>query len=283
MPEFESWPAPAKLNLFLSITGRRADGYHELQTVFQLLDWGDEISIAPTQDGSIIREAGMEGVAPEDDLAVRAARLLQQASGTACGARLRVVKSIPAGAGLGGGSSDAATVLMALNRQWACGLSTPELAELGQRLGADVPVFVYGHSAWAEGMGERLTPMRLGARHYVLVFPGLHISTAELFADPELFRNATRLRPGAPGWERAGNVFMAVALARHPGLRAIVEDLRKEGEPRMTGTGSCLFLEFADKSTAQTVTSRLNSRYNARAVRGIDRSPVLDLCKARAG
>ncbi|MDX1380555.1 MAG: 4-(cytidine 5'-diphospho)-2-C-methyl-D-erythritol kinase, partial [Xanthomonadales bacterium] len=183
------WPAPAKINLFLHVLGRRADGYHELQTVFQLLDWGDELHIEATDSPSIERTRDLPGVSESDDLGLRAASLLQAASGTAHGARIGAVKQIPPGSGLGGASSDAATVLHVLNRLWGCGLDLQALARLGRELGADVPVFVHGHSAWAEGVGERLEPMALGERHYVLLFPGVTVSTAEVFAEPALPRD----------------------------------------------------------------------------------------------
>lgn len=171
------WPAPAKLNLFLHVTGRRADGYHELQTAFQLLDFADSIDIEPLRDGDIVRIEGLPGVAPDDDLAVRAARALRATTGTRQGARIRVVKRIPAGGGLGGGSSDAATVLVALNELWRTGLDLAKLASIGADLGADVPVFVHGRSAWAEGIGERLQPLDLPERWFVVIHPGVPTAT----------------------------------------------------------------------------------------------------------
>ena len=281
MPEFSRWPAPAKLNLFLRITGRRDDGYHFLQTCFQLLDWGDEIEIAVTDDGSIERESGLADVVPEQDLAVRAAHLLQDYAVGSAGARLRVHKSIPPGTGLGGGSSDAATVLLVLNELWNCGLDRDRLAGLGATLGADVPVFVQGYSAWAEGIGERLTAVELGERHYVLVFPNVQVSTAELFVAPELKRDSRLLDrdafdPGAsdPGW--AGNAFEPLVRARYPVIDEAMRELQSFGHPRLTGTGSCIFLPVEDKLCADAITRRLECRYNVRSVAGIDRSPVLD-------
>ena len=179
------WPAPAKLNLFLHVTGRRADGYHELQTLFQLIDLCDTITIAVRADGRIERPAGPANVAPEADLTLRAALALQRQTGTPLGADLRVHKRIPQGAGLGGGSSDAATTLLALNELWGCRLSLDELARLALPLGADVPVFVQGSSAWAEGVGERLTPVSVPAAWYVIIYPGVALSTREVFQSPE--------------------------------------------------------------------------------------------------
>lgn len=275
MPEFSSWPAPAKLNLFLHITGKRADGYHELQTCFQLLDWGDEIELAVTRDGSIERLCGMDGVKAEQDLAVRAASLLQGHSASRLGAAIRVLKRVPAGAGLGGGSSDAATVLLALNQLWSCGLSRPELAELGARLGADVPVFIHGHSAWASGIGEQLKPLALGKRHYVLVFPDIHVPTAALFAAPELHRSCVPVDFEHFDPLQGTNVFEPVVRARHPAIDLAMQDLESFGQPRLTGTGSCIFLPVEDKFSAEAITRRLECRYNVRSVAGIDRSPVL--------
>jgi 4-diphosphocytidyl-2-C-methyl-D-erythritol kinase len=184
------WPAPAKLNLFLHVLGRRPDGHHDLQTVFQLVDLCDRITLAVRDDGRIERPEGPEGVAAEADLAVRAARALQSATGTRHGATLRVRKHVPLGGGLGGGSSDAATVLLALNQLWDTRLSVEELAHLGLELGADVPLFVWGTSAWGEGRGERLTPVQLPDRWYVIVHPGVAVSTREVFEAPELTRNS---------------------------------------------------------------------------------------------
>lgn len=275
MSERFHWLAPAKLNLFLHVTGRRSNGYHELQTVYQLLDWGDRLAVEPHPDGSIRRSVDLPGIGEEEDLAIRAAKLLQEASGCRAGARIGVQKCIPAGSGLGGGSSDAATVLRVLNELWGCGLTLAELGRLGLALGADVPVFVHGHSAWGEGIGERLQPVGLGERHYVLLFPGLSISTAEIFADPALRRDAPRLAPGGAVPDSAVNDCEPVVLKRYPELLRSMEDLAEFGRPRLTGTGSCIFLPVNDALAAGRVTSLLKSRYNVRAVRGVDRSPLL--------
>lgn len=274
--DWQCWPAPAKLNLMLRITGRRDDGYHELQTVFQLLGWGDEIELAVTTDGRVIRESGPQGVAEQEDLCVRAARLLQPYAGSDAGVRLKVNKRIPIGAGLGGGSSDAATVLKALNRLWRCGLSDERLSDLGLSLGADVPVFVHGRSAFAEGVGERLQPLDLGERDYVLVFPNIQISTAELFAAPELPRAAKPL--AMQEWaEHQENVFQELVIRRYPELKAMFENLAIEGRPRLTGTGSCIFMAMEDTVCAQAAAGRLNYRYNAVAVQGVNSSPVASM------
>ena len=275
MVERSAWPAPAKLNLFLHVTGRRADGMHELQTLYQLLDWGDQLHIEAVPDGEIRRVTGHPDIAEAEDLGIRAARLLQAESGCRQGARIGVQKHIPLGSGLGGGSSDAATVLLALNELWACGLTRAELAGLGLKLGADVPVFVHGHSAWGEGIGEHLKPVELGERHYVLVFPGPGISTREVFNDPLLGRDTPRMEPDKTELSACRNDCERVVLARHSGIRDVMADLAGYGNPRMTGTGSCIFLSTENKNAADSVTSRLKSRYNVRAVRGVDRSPLL--------
>ncbi|NIP19213.1 MAG: 4-(cytidine 5'-diphospho)-2-C-methyl-D-erythritol kinase [Xanthomonadales bacterium] len=278
MAERQTWPAPAKLNLFLRVTGRREDGYHELQTLFQLLDWGDELSIEIQPGGAIARSFGNAAIPEDEDLSVRAARRLQEASGSRMGARIGVRKHIPLGAGLGGGSSDAATVLLVLNELWDCGFRREELARIGLGLGADVPVFVHGRSAWGDGIGERLQAVELGRRHYVLVFPEQAVSTREVFSDPALRRDASRQDPGAPGaLDAIGNDFEEVVFRRYPELARLACELSAFGRPRLTGTGSCLFLESESAEAAAGVTSRLKSRYNVRAVRGADRSPLLEL------
>ena len=246
------WPAPAKLNLFLHVTGKRADGYHDLQTVFQLIDLADDIHIEVRPDGVIERPAGAQGVAPDADLVVRAARALQAAARSSLGANLNVTKRIPMGGGLGGGSSDAATVLVALNRMWNCGLSEDDLAAIGINLGADVPVFVRGRSAWAEGRGERLTPIELPPRWFALVHPKVHVPTAEVFQAPELTRNSpaiTMLGFLEPGGR---NDFEPVVRACYPEVARALDWLGQFAPARLTGTGSCIFAPCASRNEAQT-------------------------------
>jgi 4-diphosphocytidyl-2-C-methyl-D-erythritol kinase len=279
----EPWPAPAKLNLFLSIVGRRADGYHELQTVFQLLDFGDLLHIATRDDGGICRSGGVPGVVAADDLALRAARLLQDCAGVRAGADIHIDKRIPVGGGLGGGSSDAATTLVALNRLWNAGLDTPSLCQLGCRLGADVPVFVQGFSAFAEGVGERLTPLSLPARWYLVVDPGEAVSTAALFADPQLTRAAPRQTiPDFVSGKAAGNAFLAPVRARHPRVAAALDWLEESAPARLSGTGGCVFAAFADRDEAEAVAARCPPDFSAIVARGLDRSPLLDRLQ-RAG
>jgi len=268
------WPAPAKLNLFLHITGRRPDGYHTLQTVFQLIDLCDTVAISVREDGRIERTAGPAGVEPESDLSVRAARALQAATGSRLGASLRVMKRIPLGGGLGGGSSDAATVLVALNALWGCGLSRPALAELGLPLGADVPVFVEGSSAWGEGVGEDLRPLGLPERWYVLVHPGVSVSTREVFQAPELTRNSPVLTIRAFFESGGRNDCEPVVRARYPEVAEALDWLGRFAPARLTGTGSCIFAGYASAIEAERVAARVPDRWTSFVARGLSVSPL---------
>ena len=272
------WPAPAKLNLFLHITGRRDDGYHLLQTVFRLLHWGDELRLRPRADGEIRRiGASAAGVEAADDLAVRAARLLQQAANSRQGADIIVDKRIPAGGGFGGGSSDAATVLVALNRLWGTGLDEDALAALGLQLGADVPVFVRGHNAWAEGVGEQLTPITLPQASYLLADPGVHVPTAALFQADDLTRDC---RPatitGFVSGAVTGNVFEPVLRGREPAVEAMFATLSRVGRARLTGSGSGCFVEFATRAQAEAALLQLPGGCRAWIADGAARSPLLE-------
>lgn len=265
-------PAPAKLNLFLHVVGRRSDGYHQLQTLFQLLDWGDEISLSLRADGQIRRHRGLADVAAEDDLAIRAARALQEASGTPLGADIAVDKRIPAGAGLGGGSSDAATVLLGLNRLWETGLDHDELARIGLGLGADVPVFIAGRSGFGEGVGEKLTPLELPERRYVVIWPGIGVATGGIFQAPELTRNTPPLKiadlPGA----RVRNDLQPIAIRHCPVIADALSWLQTWGEARMTGSGSAVFLEVANGDEAAEIVKV--SPWPAWSVSGTNVSPL---------
>jgi 4-diphosphocytidyl-2-C-methyl-D-erythritol kinase len=280
-PGTSQWPAPAKLNLFLHVTGRRADGYHELQTLFQLLDLCDTLTISLRDDGLIERPAGAAGVAPEADLTLRAARALQQLSGTRQGAELRVHKRIPQGAGLGGGSSDAATTLLALNELWGCGLSLEELATLALPLGADVPVFVRGSSAWAEGIGERLTPVSLPKAWYVIIYPGVGVSTGEVFQSPELTRNSPLITIRAFFQSGGRNDCEPVVRARSPEVAAALDWLGREGNARLTGTGSCVFLARGSAAEAERLAARVPDRWMSFVARGVNSSPVHEQLRQR--
>ena len=268
------WPAPAKLNLFLHITGRRADGYHELQTAFQLLDFSDSIEIGVTADGRVARAGGPPGVPPDEDLAVRAARALQAASGTGQGARLHIRKRIPMGGGLGGGSSDAATVLVALNELWETGLDLPQLASIGGELGADVPVFVQGRSAWAEGVGERLQPLELPERWFLVVHPGVAVATREVFQAPELTRNSPIITIRGLFEAATRNDCEPVVRARFPAVGDALDWLGQFAEARLTGTDSCVFAAFGSAAAAERVAARVPDRWRGWVARGLDRSPL---------
>lgn len=276
-PDVLVWPAPAKINLFLHVTGRRADGFHDLQTLFQLLDWGDELEVRRTPGPDVVRGAVDYGVEESEDLVVRAAKLLQEQTACRLGAEISVRKRIPPGSGLGGGSSDAATVLLALNRLWDCGLDTNRLASLGRQLGADVPVFVRGRTAMAEGIGDELRPVRLGRRHYVLVFPGFSVSTAEVFADPGLVRDSSRISVEEALVGGGRNDCEAVVLERYPAMARLMRALARWGDPAMTGTGSTIFIPMPDRERAMSAANEMKTLYNVRAVRGVDESPVLEL------
>lgn len=270
------WPAPAKLNLFLHITGRRPDGYHDLQTLFQILDWGDKLRFTVNDSGHICRTAHIEGIPEAEDICIRAAQLLRNRTHVKQGVQIELLKQIPMGAGLGGGSSDAATVLCALNHLWSCGLTRHQLAELGLELGADVPVFVNGYSALAEGRGEKLQSVSLGQRYYVLVFPGLRISTADVFRHPLLKRDSVPVNLSSISLHPGRNDCETVALLMHPELKKVMQDLSAWGQPQMSGTGSTFFLSFDDKKTANRAAGELECRYNVRPVSGVDRSYLLD-------
>jgi 4-diphosphocytidyl-2-C-methyl-D-erythritol kinase len=275
------WPAPAKINLFLHVLGRRQDGYHDIQTLFQLLDWGDEIHIRPASGPLISRLPVSYDVSESEDLVVRAAKLLQYETGCRRGAEIGVKKRIPPGSGMGGGSSDAATVLLVLNRLWDCGLGLDELASLGASLGADVPVFVHGRSAMAEGIGERLEPVSLGSPHYILVFPAFSVSTHAVFSDPMLARDS---KPVSLSMALAGegrNDCEVVVRQRFPVLARVLDALEKWGHPVMTGTGSGIFIPMRDEKSAISAAKEMKTLYNVRAVRGVDQSPLhkrLDGC-----
>ena len=279
------WPAPAKLNLMLHVTGRRADGYHELQTVFQFLDLCDELQFNVTANGNITRAAGPSFIAAEDDLVVRSARELQKLSGTSHGVDIRVSKRIPVGAGLGGGSSDAATTLHALNRLWGLGFDLDQLAEIGLKLGADVPVFVRGFAAFAEGVGERLQPVSLAENWYLVITPDVHVSTAEIFSDPDLTRDCPAIKIcdlSTSGWD---NVCVPVVIKRYPEVGKALKLLGTFAEARMSGTGASVFAQFASKQDAKQSLAQLeatadwNHGWQAFICQGRNQSPLFEYMK----
>ena len=278
MSEVRPWPAPAKLNMFLHILGRRPDGYHELQTCFQFVDLCDDIHITVRADGRIHRSRGAAGVSEEADLCVRAARTLQSATGCGWGADIDVVKRIPMGAGLGGGSSDAATCLVALNRLWGLDLPVAALATLGLELGADVPVFVHGRAAWAEGVGERLTPLfepvAPPERNYLILKPNVFVSTAQVFQDPELTRNSPHIT--IHGFLASGgrNDCTGVVRRRYPEVAHALDWLSGFGHARLTGTGACVFVELESVERGREILRMLPPAFEAFLVRGLNDSPL---------
>jgi len=271
------WPAPAKLNLMLRVCARRADGYHELQTVFQFIDRLDRLTFTPRDDSAIVLDNPLPGVEPTADLTWRAARLLQQSSGRVQGVTIGLEKRIPLGGGLGGGSSDAATTLVALNRIWQTCLTTGELMRLGITLGADVPIFIHGHAAWAEGVGEKLTDVRPPESWYLVLTPDCRVSTAAIFAAPDLTRNSPRIKIRDFLQGDRVNDCLAVVRERYPPVAAALAWLGRHGEARLTGTGACVFAAFADRAAAEAVYERLPDNLSGFIAKGINRSPLRDL------
>ncbi len=269
-----SLPAPAKLNLFLHVTGRRADGYHELQTLFRLLDHGDTVHLEVRNDGAIVRENALPGVAPGQDLTVRAALALQAASGCRLGATIGLTKRLPMGGGLGGGSSDAATVLLGLNRLWGLHWPRARLLELALPLGADVPVFVFGHNAWAEGVGERLQAVDLPPAWYVVLTPSRGVSTAAVFGSPELTRNHPAITIRAFFEGLTGNDLQAVATGLEPEIAGHLEWLSQFGKALMSGSGSSVFAELASAEDAERVLQLSRPHRNGFAAQGLDLHPL---------
>lgn len=269
------WPAPAKLNLFLHVVGRRADGYHLLQTVFRFIDRADTLRFAPRADDRIVLATPIPGVPPDSDLTVRAARLLQQATGCTQGATISLDKRLPMGGGLGGGSSDAATVLLALNHLWQTGLSRPALEKLGLGLGADVPVFVHGRNTFAEGVGEAFTDLELPAASYLVLHPAVNVPTAAIFGAPELRRDtppieAAEWRPG-----QGHNDLEAVACSKFPEVATHLAWLKQHApEAMMTGSGACVFAGFARRSAAEAVFRALPAGFDGWLADGLAEHPL---------
>jgi 4-diphosphocytidyl-2-C-methyl-D-erythritol kinase len=270
------WPAPGKLNLFLHLVGRRDDGYHLLQTAFQFIDLCDELRFWRRPAGVIERVGKVAGVPAATDLALRAARALAARGGGHLGVGIEIVKRLPLQAGVGGGSSDAATVLVGLNRLWRLGIPADELAALALTLGADVPVFVRGAAAWAEGVGERLTPVDFPESVYALVRPDVSVATAEVFQATELTRDSPVITIN--GFLAAGgrNDFEPVVRQRYPAVAAALDWLGRFAPARLTGSGSCVFAAMSDESMARAVLAGLPPRWTGYVVRGLNRSPLLD-------
>ena len=268
------WPAPAKLNLFLHVVGRRDDGYHLLQTVFRFLDFGDTLRCEPRTDGAIVRVDPLPGVPPESDLVVRAALALRAATGSATGVSLHLDKRLPMGGGLGGGSSDAATTLLALNRLWGTGLDSLQLQRIGLALGADVPIFVHGHAAFAEGVGERFTDLALPPAWYLVLVPAVAVPTPEIFSSTQLRRDTPAILPGdwRPGLGH--NDLEPVACALHPEVGRHLEWLRRYGDARMSGSGACCFVAFGTEAAARTAMAALPADMRGFVAAGMDRHPL---------
>lgn len=271
-----SFPAPAKLNLFLHVVGRRPDGYHLLQSVFRLIDRHDTLHLSPNQDGRIRRMQDVAGVPEEQDLCIRAAKLLQAHTGTSQGVDIRLDKRLPMGGGLGGGSSDAATVLLALNRLWSLQLPRQELLSLGLQLGADVPFFLFGRNAWAEGIGEQLQAVSLPPAWYVVLTPDAQVATAQIFASQELTRDTNPAKMAAffKGYGR--NDLEPVVCKQYPAVASALEWLRQFGDARMSGSGASVFLECADEAEAQRIFSLKPKRVNGFVAAGLEQHPLLD-------
>ncbi len=277
-----TWPAPAKLNLMLHITGQRPDGYHELQTVFQFIDLQDELRFAVRPDGIINRLDDVSGIPAHDDLTVKSAKTLQQHANTSLGVDIHLSKRIPVGAGLGGGSSDAATTLHALNRLWQLDYSTEQLADIGLTLGADVPVFVHGFAAFAEGVGECLEPVMIEQPWYLVITPDVHVSTAEIFSDTELTRNSPALKIcdlSTAGWD---NVCVPVVVRRYPEVGKALKLLGNYAKARMSGTGASVFAQVASEQEAERILLQLQaspewgSNWQAFICQGMNTSPLIE-------
>lgn len=269
-------PAPAKLNLFLHITGRRSDGYHLLQTVFQFLDHGDRITLTLRPDGQIRRAYDLTGVAEDDDLVIRAARLLQQQSGCQLGVEIGLDKQLPMGGGLGGGSSDAATVLVGLNHLWQLGWERSQLAQLGLQLGADVPIFVHGHAAWAEGVGEAFTDIEVEEPWYVVLIPSVSVSTAKIFSDPTLIRDAPAItiRDFLAG-AVVTNMLQPVVTRHYVEVREALDWLAGHSDnARMTGSGACVFAAFTGEQQAHDVLAATPEGWQGFVAKGCNVSPL---------
>ena len=274
----EWWPAPAKINLFLHITGRRSDGYHELQTAFQFLDQGDKLKFTVTDDAQISLKADLPDIADQDNLIVRAARFLQATAKITSGAIIQLEKNLPMGGGLGGGSSDAATTLIALNKLWQCGLTEDQLAALGLQLGADVPVFIRGHAAWAEGVGEIFTRIDPPEPWYLVIFPDCAVSTAEIFSATELTRDCEPITIAGFLAGEGSNICESVVKKLYPPVAQALAWLAQYASiPRMTGTGSCVFARFDSAAEAENVLQNVPEHWHAFTAKGCNESP-LSLC-----
>ena len=267
-------PSPAKLNLFLHILDRREDGYHNLQTLFQLLDYGDQLSFSANKQSEINITSNIEAVAPRDNLVFKAATALQQATDCKWGCDIELDKKLPMGAGLGGGSSNAATTLVGLNSLWQCNLSLDQLAEIGGELGADIPVFVKGFSAFAEGIGDKLTPISLDEFCYLVVTPKINVSTEQIFCHSELTRNASAIKIRALSEELYRNDCQSVVETLYPEVKQVLDWLQQHGNPLMTGTGASVYCRFDNQEEAKQVQQTVPNSWNSFVAMGVNRSPL---------
>ncbi|MGY8814652.1 MAG: 4-(cytidine 5'-diphospho)-2-C-methyl-D-erythritol kinase [Gammaproteobacteria bacterium] len=270
------WPAPAKINLFLHIVGRRENGLHELQTVFQLLEFGDEIQFELNEKDGINLTGNYNGVKQADDLIYKAATLLRETTGIKQGINISVTKRIPMGGGLGGGSSDAATTLVALNQIWGTGLSTLELADMGINLGADVPVFIHGHSAWGEGIGEILEPLTLSEDWFVVIHPGCHVNTGTIFNNSYLTRNTSPITIRDFKEDDCHNDCESVVFREFPEVAEAAQWLGQWTKTKLTGTGACVFGRFKSRQLANQVFGQIPSKWQGFVSKGVNKSPLLD-------
>ncbi len=270
----DRYPSPAKLNLFLYINGQRADGYHELQTLFQFLDYGDWLTITPRNDSHIRLTPHLACVPTEQNLIYRAAKLLQQHSGCTQGANIYLDKNLPLGGGVGGGSSNAATALVALNHIWQLNYSLNTLAELGLTLGADVPIFVHGYAAFAEGVGEKLIDCTPNEKWYLVTKPTVSIATAKIFQDPQLTRNTPRQPLSTLLNQKFSNDCEKVVKDHYPEVEHLLDWLLQYAPARLTGTGACVFAEFDDKTAAERIYKQLPNDVTGFVARGMNRSPL---------
>lgn len=268
------WPSPAKLNLYLYITGRRPDGYHELDTLFQFLDYGDTLTFSLRQDQQIHLITPISGVTDQNNLIIRAAKLLQNTTKCQLGVDITINKIIPMGGGLGGGSSNAATVLVALNYLWKCGLSEEQLISLGITLGADVPIFIYGRAAYAEGIGEKLSPASPPEKWYLVVHPGINVSTADIFNDPELKRDSPKLTLSDKLSQPFANDCQFIVQKRYAKVEQLICRLLEYSSARLTGTGACVFAEFDTEDAARQVLNDIPEWSHGFVARGVNISPL---------
>lgn len=269
-----SLPSPAKINLFLHITGQRSDGYHNLQTLFQLLDFGDKLVFRSNRSGNIKINGNIDDVDEKNNLIFHAATLLQKSTGCDFGCTIDLTKNLPMGAGLGGGSSNAATTLVGLNALWKCGLTANQLSDLGKTLGADVPVFVHGESAFAEGIGDILTPLTLPQRWFLVITPNCHVSTREVFSNPQLTRNSSPIKIRALSGVEYRNDCQDVVSKLYPAVGSVLQWVENFSAPLMTGTGASVFCSFDSKSEAQHVLNKLPKQWTGFVAKGVNRSPV---------